>query len=636
MSAISLKTTLTIRGESYTFTADPFWPEEVFVNATGGRASVYKLRHKTKGTFFALKVFKPEFQNSYTKESFTFIQQQLLDIPGLSWVKDRVFICREDDSELFKNKENVYLNHAILMPWFDFPKLAEVRENIRQKRITISTDQQFEIAQNFFQSVGLLEQRGFAHGDIAASNVLLDLDKRTVVIIDIEDMYHNSLQQPPLVFETGSGTAGYRFSSTYSSWDPHADRFATAIFLAELLSINNPQILQISGVDTYLSQIDIESRNLTPAPAKITALMGAMKSFDSSAAQILHRAFEATELAKVPEIRAWDAVFQTLIVIPPPPPPVVPEIETVAETALTVRPTAYQRPANSEHPTLLVFLLDLSRSMFTYNTRQTQDDSAPKRIKVAADIIGKVIRGLTQRSIVSGNMISPRYHIAVVGYHTRSASMLRFDRLLPTSTGDAMHDDLIKHGIAPLSYWPLISESFAQFTTDNKTISMGPNNNEGETHTTQALEHVYRLLNKTIHHYQDSHPPYVMHITDGANNDDKDPTVPFQKLTSLSTKYGNVLLSSVYIGADGDMAGATGSAIKTRWAGVNDGTEFVGTREKWANYLRTISSRMPAQYRSTLRAAGYSGIEEGAYMFFAGSDPEMIELAINNAMATGK
>ena len=45
---------------------------------------------------------------------------------------------------------------------------------------------------------------------------------------------------------------------------------------------------------------------------------------------------------------------------------------------------------------------------------------------------------------------------------------------------------------------------------------------------------------------------------------------------------------------------------------------------------------MPAQYRSTLRAAGYSGIEEGAYMFFAGSDPEMIELAINNAMATGK
>ena len=214
--------------------------------------------------------------------------------------------------------------------------------------------------------------------------------------------------------------------------------------------------------------------------------------------------------------------------------------------------------------------------------------------------------------------------------------MLRFDRLLPTSTGDAMHDDLIKHGIAPLSYWPLISESFAQFTTDNKTISMGPNNDEGETHTTQALEHVYRLLNKTIHHYQDSHPPYVMHITDGANNDDKDPTVPFQKLTSLSTNYGNVLLSSVYIGADGDMAGATGSAIKTRWAGVNDGTEFVGTREKWANYLRTISSRMPAQYRSTLRAAGYSGIEEGAYMFFAGSDPEMIELAINNAMATGK
>ena len=40
MSAITLKTTLTIRGESYAFTADPFWPEEVFVNATGGRASV--------------------------------------------------------------------------------------------------------------------------------------------------------------------------------------------------------------------------------------------------------------------------------------------------------------------------------------------------------------------------------------------------------------------------------------------------------------------------------------------------------------------------------------------------------------------------------------------------------------------
>lgn len=632
MAGISLKTTLTIRGQAYVFCADPFWPEEVFVNATGGRASVYKLRHKTKGTFFALKVFKPEFQNSYTKESFTFIQQQLIDIPGLAWVKDRIFICREDDADLLKAKDHAYLDHSILMPWFDLPKLAEVRENITQKRITITADQQYDIAQNFFQSVGLLEQRGFAHGDIAASNVLLDLDQRTVVIIDIEDMYHQRLQKPALIFDTGSGTAGYRFSPNYSSWDPHADRFASAVFLAELLSMNNPEILSISGVDTYLSQIDIESRFQVPAPAKITALLSAMQAFDSNAHALLMRAFTATELAKVPEIREWDAVFSSILIIEP---PISDETQDMLVPVNTFH--HYRRPANSEHPTLLVFLLDLSRSMFNYGTSTEPDNAAPKRIKIAADIIGKVLRGLTQRSLVSGTMISPRYHIAVIGYHTKTASMLRFDRLLPSNTGNPQHDDLIKHGIAPLSYWQQISGAFADFTNPaNQNISMGPKNPDGETHTTQALEFVYRLLEQNIHHYQNSHPPYVMHITDGANNDEKDPTVPFKQLTGLKTNYGNVLLSSVYIGADAEISSAQGAALKKKWTGVSDETEFVGSREKWANYLRSISSRMPEQYLSILRDSGYTAIEEGAYMFFPGSNPEMIELAINNAMVTGK
>jgi hypothetical protein len=484
--------------------------------------------------------------------------------------------------------------------------------------------------QHLVESLATLEDRGFAHGDLAASNILINWEHDTVALIDIEDMYHGEITEPTNVFQSGSGTGGYRFSRNFRSWLPEADRFAASIVIAEIISLSDRLALSTSQIETLFSQQVLDQRiSANPTAVRdpaITNVINAMRKLNLHT--ILEDVLTAKLLTDVPALQVWANKIGVKII----------DRNRVSYEVVYISPTEiepldpiepYCRPANSEFPTLLVFLLDLSRSMFIYTVKKADKDNGVNkeitRYELAIDLMTNIMRQLVRRSKI-GDIILPRYHFAVRGYNQETKNLFSSKSLL---VDDRSVWPNISSGIYSLDMWRAAQNSLSSKTM-YQAIELGKTDQKGETHMTQAFQKVHTLIAKNIHAYQHCHPPYVLHITDGANNDDGDPFAEFQKITALTTNHGNTLMSTAYIGEEAFSAGEITQ-------GVTQDTRFVGKRAGWANYLRNISSPMPNAYIQELRKQPkYANLSSDAVMFFPGNQPDMIELAINTTIATGK
>ncbi|MFN5933056.1 MAG: hypothetical protein ACK46D_02025, partial [Roseiflexaceae bacterium] len=287
----------------------------------------------------------------------------------------------------------------------------------------------------------------------------------------------------------------------------------------------------------------------------------------------------------------------------------------------------YTRAADSEYPALFIFLLDLSRSMYKDELKV----NGQYRYQIAEDIINDTINALVQKCL-KGQETKPRYHVALIGYHKKNANI--FQRVAREITyKDSMNNKSslkadIKAGIYPIGAVERIT-----ITNDliNKAIPAGSDMQRypgGETHMIQAFDSVYDLINAHIKSYWECHPPYVFHITDGANNQDGDLIAAFERLTSLGTAYGNTLVATAYIGDDLIHA-------DTNWSGITSQTVFTNKRAEWAKMLRQISSKMPASFRAAIKKDLNKDIDADAYLFFPGTDHKMISAAITAAVSTG-
>jgi Mg-chelatase subunit ChlD len=409
-----------------------------------------------------------------------------------------------------------------------------------------------------------------------------------------------------------------------------ADRFATAVVLAELLTLHDTEIHSLvfnEHKETTFTQMEIDLRFQNTPKSMMQFVERKLSTLDAHAGSMFRNAMQANTLDLVPTVSDWKVIF---------PPPIIQQSTN-----------EYERPATSTTPTLMVFLLDLSRSMWMYEV--PSNDGTKLRIQLATAVIGDVISSLLSRCRVGRYQFSDRYHIAIIGYHKRTANLLYSERML-AGGGDTETETFMKHGIAPISMWAHLQENVdnigANFTRGiAERISLGPKNDEGETHTTQALTYVYNLLSQVIHNYEDCHPPYIMHITDGAATDvgepaqDKARNEIFERITRLRTKYGSVLLSTAYIGEELFNTTASNQSpgdFTRQWTGVTDRTRFAGRRAEWGASLRQLSSRMPDAYTKQMHEQGYTALEKNTYLFFPGNNPEMLSLAINNAASTGK
>jgi serine/threonine protein kinase len=652
------QTTLTIRGKHYTFVPSQRSNDKVFIDGSGGRAAIYKLHCKETNTFHALKVFKAGVIDSYDRANFTFFQERLPEMSHFAWVKQRMLLTPDTDSSLIANYPS--LKNAIIMPWFELRKLDEIRSAILDGSLAITSQKSRHFAQLLAYALAELERQGIAHGDIAYSNILFDWERDELYIIDIEDMYHESLTKPATITK-GGGTNGYRFSDDFTSWSPVADRFAGAIMISEILSLVNDECNEASAEESYFKQDEIKERFSEDCDS-YEALHDALDDMNSKWSRLLNQAWNATNLNQLPSLVDWetalgrptslDRLYQQWLVMPAPvimPEPVIIPVvkpiiteqieqidkQLIAQTKLDIKegetrrqkPMAewYTRAADSNYPALFIFLLDLSRSMYKDELKVND----VYRYQIAEKVINNTINALITKSIKSTGA-KPRYHVAIIGYHKNNANILQ--KIPPKDYKDSMNNKSlkadIKAGIYPIN-------ALQNLTIDNAIINdaipAGGDMDKypaGETHMIQAFNSVYNLIKSHIDLYWECHPPYVFHITDGANNEDGNLIAAFEQLTSLGTAYGNTLVSTAYIGDN---------LIQPdpKWSGITSSTVFTNQRAGWAYKLRQISSKMPASFRDAIKKELNRDMDADAYLFFPGTDEKMLNAAITAAVSTG-
>ena len=661
------QTTLTIRDKHYTFVPSRRSNDKVFIDGSGGRAAIYKLHCKETNTFHALKVFKAGVIDSYDRANFSFFQERLPEMSHFAWVKQRMLLNPDTDASLIANYPS--LKNAIIMPWFELRKLDEIRSAILDGSLAITSQKSRHFAQLLAYALAELERQGIAHGDIAYSNILFDWERDELYIIDIEDMYHESLTKPATITK-GGGTNGYRFSDDFTSWSPLADRFAGAIMISEILSLVNDECNEASAEESYLKQDEIKDRFNEDCDSYRT-LYYTIEDINVKWSKLLHQAWNATNLNHIPTLTDWetalgrptslDNLYQQWLVMPeqiivPEPmidpvvkpiinPVVKPMIDPVvkpmideqliAQTELDSKegetrqqkPMAewYTRAADSNYPALFIFLLDLSRSMYKDELKVND----VYRYQIAEKIINNTIDALITKSIKTTGA-KPRYHVAVIGYHKKNANILQ--KIPPKDYKDSMNNKSLKAdtaaGIYPIN---ALGDLKINNSIIDKAIPAGGDMYkypDGETHMIQAFNSVYDLIKSHIDLYWECHPPYVFHITDGANNEDGNLIAAFERLTSLGTAYGNTLVSTAYIGDN---------LIQPdpKWSGITSSTVFTNQRAGWAYKLRQISSKMPTSFRDAIKKELNRDMDADAYLFFPGTDEKMLNAAITAAVSTG-
>lgn len=638
------QTVLTIRGKHYAFVSQTRATDEVFMEKSGGRAGIYKLHCQETNTIHALKVFKRGVIDAYDQANFEFFQALLPTMSHFAWVKQRLFINTTDDAKLIADYPD--LKNAIVMPWINLMKLDQIREEIISGKIKTTPKKSRHFAQLLAYSLAELERQGVAHGDIASTNILFDWDNDELYIIDIEDMYHASLTKPKNI-EKGGGTPGYRFDKSFTSWSPYADRFAGAIMICEILSLVSAECNEYSGEEHYFKQDEIDER-FNEDSDRYQALYNEIDDQNSKWSQLLDQAWNETHLSKLPTLGEWEnalgrptnleSLYQQWLVVPEPvvepivekvvPRSKIPVDQPKQASKSEQKPVDewYTRAADSDSPALFVFLLDLSRSMYKDELKV----NGMYRYQIAEQIINDTIRTLATKSLKI-NGIKPRYHIAVIGYHKQNANILRqVSHLIEynQSMNNKKNKADVDQGIYPIG-------ALENFKITNEIINRAINAGgdmylypEGETHMIQAFNSVYTLIESHIEQYWECHPPYVFHITDGANNQNGDLVAAFEQLTSLSTAYGSTLVSTAYIGDDL-------MNIDPNWRGITSRTIFTNQRSEWAYKLRQISSKMPASFRAAIKNDLNRNMDPDTYLFFPGTDKQMINAAITAAVSTG-
>ncbi len=193
------------------------------------------------------------------------------------------------------------------------------------------------------------------------------------------------------------------------------------------------------------------------------------------------------------------------------------------------------------NPSAFVFVIDQSGSM----NDAASDGSGPKAAGVSK-VINKLLQDLVIKCAKEEG-VRDYYYVGVIGYGAR--------------TGPAFAGALAGRDLVSISE---IANNPARVDTVNKKSDDGaggileqpvrmpvwfdPVSNNG-TPMNQALGMAANTVDAFIKAHPGCFPPVVIHITDGESTDG-DPSAAMQKITSLSSTDGNVLLFNLHLSSN--------------------------------------------------------------------------------------
>lgn len=277
-----------------------------------GQGCVFFLLQIPQDNIWLLKKFAPsrrpsdDYLKSVTRylpgeaEFFTCTQRRILTLNHLDL-----------RNSYYKNPDFAdWLAGGILMPKVPGTPWASMADDLREGNLELSIIQKLRISLNLVKCISLLEKAQCSHRDLSSTNVFITIDSR-VFLIDWDCLYH-----PQLSFQlnTTSGTMGYiapfikianSNSNASASWCEHADRFALAILVAEILIISpDTPPPQEDGTLFSQSQIDTAGNDF------IRGQIEQLRCLSKPCAALLKKAFIASTFQECPSPEDWESALK--------------------------------------------------------------------------------------------------------------------------------------------------------------------------------------------------------------------------------------------------------------------------------------------------------------------------------------
>ena len=200
-----------------------------------------------------------------------------------------------------------WLAGTLLMPRVRGSSWFAIADEIRTGEITLSSTQRWLLCRELAETVRLLESRQEAHRDLSGGNVLIDLSRNGIALIDFDCLFHSSLLMPAA---TTSGTEGYIAQFVYEkgapnparTWCPMADRFALALLSAEFLALGLDS--PCMGDGGLFNQAELNARR---GPS-IDHVRGRLRTQHPGVGRLLDRALGSDKFADCPSPCEWIAL----------------------------------------------------------------------------------------------------------------------------------------------------------------------------------------------------------------------------------------------------------------------------------------------------------------------------------------
>ena len=247
---------------------------------------------------------------------------------------------------------------------------------------------------------------------------------------------------------------------------------------------------------------------------------------------------------------------------------------------------AYETFATGINPALIIYLLDISRSM-------NKPLGSQRRIDAVMDALDAAFREMIFRS-TKGRRLSPRYRIAIYAYNQTVYDVLGGVKTIA---------EIARLGVPQLKP-------------------------AGVTDTAKGFAHVAELLKKELPGLSGCPAPLVCHMTDGVYTS-ADPAPTVREIMAMKTSDGNILVENIFI-SDNILANPIQDPFA--WTGVNRNTPL---KSDYARKLRELSSPIPKSYHQVMAGEMGYHLATDAVMLFPGTSPEMVAMGFQMSTATG-
>lgn len=289
-----------VNGKAYSIGAHPQAPGVPY-GQEGRQGTVYLLYSEDKKEKKAIKVFRSKFVNP----SMVFQTQQVAKFKGMAglWACDRSIITPQNNTELLSVEPD--LLYAVIMPWVEGPTWMDV---LLAKQC-LTKKQSFSAAFAFAHTLMDMEQRGLAHCDLSAPNLILPMlnDKLRdvkpidyVQMIDLEQMYSTQLERPEFI---PAGSQGYASQTSTQSlmWSSHSDRFSGAVLMMEMLGSCTEAFMANAWGESYFAPAEMQSNC-----ERYNELLHTIRThWGEAMASLFVRAWENEELTQCPTFAEW-------------------------------------------------------------------------------------------------------------------------------------------------------------------------------------------------------------------------------------------------------------------------------------------------------------------------------------------